>query len=95
VAGLHAVLLFSATPVSTEPRFSVRLTRSSEHLMIHTFTDASTHSWHQIVRPNVIQPADNELIFNVSGDGIVRFSDVVVVYTSDQLTIRKEPVFTE
>jgi hypothetical protein len=92
VTGVHAVIFFEAKPESEGARFSVRLTRSSEHLMLHTFTDCVAHAWHQIIRPSVLTPLDNELIFNVSDGGGVTFSDVVVMYTSDKLTITKPPV---
>ena len=42
--------------------------------------------------PNALRAEDNELTFAVSGDGSVTFSDVVILYTSDKLTIVKEPV---
>ncbi len=92
VAGAHAVMFFGAKPETEEARFSVRLTRSPEHLMIHRFPDSSPHSWHQIIRPNILTALDNELIFNVSDGGSVTFSDVVILYTSDELTISKPPV---
>lgn len=95
VTGAHAVIFFGAKPETEAARFSVRLTRSPEHLMLHTFTDGGLHSWHQIIRPNMLTALDNELIFNVSGGGTVTFSDVVILYTSDKLTINKPPVLTE
>jgi hypothetical protein len=95
VPGAHAVIFFGAEPETETARFSVRLTRSPEHLMMHTFTDSRLHSWHQIIRPNILTALDNELIFNVSDGGKVTFSDVVILYTSDKLTIRTPPVFTD
>jgi hypothetical protein len=95
VMGVHAVIFFGAKPETEAARFSVRLTRSPEHLMMHTFTDSSPHSWHQIIRPNILTALDNELIFDVSDAGKVTFSDVVILYTSDKLTITKPPVFTD
>ncbi|MBA2557141.1 MAG: hypothetical protein H0V12_07360 [Chloroflexi bacterium] len=95
VPGAHAVIYFGAKPETEAATFSVRLTRSPEHLMIHKFTDGSPHSWHQIIRPHVLTEVDNELIFNVSSDGRVTFSDVVILYTSDRLTISKPPVIKQ
>ena len=95
VTGLPATIFFGAKPESENARFSVRLTRSPEHLMLHTFTDSSAHSWHQIIRPNILTAVDNELIFNVSDGGSVTFSDVVILYTSDKLTVTKPPVLTD
>lgn len=92
VAGLHAVIFFGARSEDEGARFSVRLTRSPQHLMIDTLTDSSLHSWHQIIPPNILTATDNELSFNVSGADSVTFSDVVILYTSDKLTISKPPV---
>jgi hypothetical protein len=90
----HAVIFFGAKADNQGARFSVRLTRSSEHLMMYTFTDSNLHSWHQIIRPDVLTPLDNELIFAAYEGATVTFSDVVILYTSDELTIKKEPVLT-
>jgi len=92
---VHAVIFFGAKPETEEARFSVRLTRSPGHLMTHTFSDSSAHSWHQIIRPNILTALDNELIFSVSNDGSVTFSDVVILYTSDRLTTSKPPVIKQ
>jgi len=94
VPGLHAVIFFGAKSEDEAATFSVRLSRSPEHLMIHTLTDSSLHSWHQIIRPNILTATDNELIFSVSGADSVTFSDVVILYMSDKLTISKPPVLT-
>ena len=94
VPGLHAVIFFGARSEDEGARFSVRLTRSPQHLMIDTLTDSSLHSWHQIIPPNILTATDNELSFNVSGADTVTFSDVVILYTSDKLTISKPPVLT-
>jgi hypothetical protein len=31
---------------------------------------------------------NNELVFGVSGDGAVTFGDVVILYTSNELTVK-------
>lgn len=94
--GAFAVIFFGAKPETEGARFQVRLTRAGgEHLMVHTFADRTLHSWHQIIRPNVLMESDNELIFNVSDGATVTFSDVVILYTSDKLTISKPPVLSE
>ncbi len=95
VPGVHAVIFFSAKPETEEARFTVRLIAAGPHLVDHTFSDKSALSLQQIIRPNILTALDNELIFNVSGGGSVTFSDVVILYTSDKLTISKPPVLTD
>ena len=48
----------------------------------------------KIIPPNILTATDNELIFNNPDAGSVTFSDVVILYTSDKLTISKPPVLT-
>lgn len=88
-------VIFFRTAHTKKPRFSVRL--NSTPLTQHSFSGSETipHAWHEIVPAGALKPADNELTFAVSGDGDVRFSDVVILYRSNQLTMRRplpEPV---
>jgi hypothetical protein len=92
VRALHAVIFFGTKSETDAARFSVRLTRSGDHLMMHTLTDRSLHSWHQIIPPNILTELDNELLFNVYEGAIATFSDVVILYTSDKLTIKRPRV---
>lgn len=94
VTGAHAVIFFGTQAKTEAARFSVRLSRSSEHLMTGTLSDMEVHSWHQIIPPNVLRELDNELIFAVYEGGKMTFSDVAILYTSDKLTITVPPVFT-
>ncbi len=89
VSGIHAVI-FYRTSHAGKPAFSVRL--NNTRLTQHTFTEDGPRSWHEIIVPNALRAEANELTFAVSGDGSVTFSDVVILYTSDKLTIVKEPV---
>jgi len=41
-----------------------------------------------------LRAQNNELIFAVSGDGAVTFGDVVILYTSDELTVKIPIVLT-
>lgn len=84
----HPVILFR-TAHSGSPTFSVRL--NATRLTQHTFSasDTGSSSWHEIVAAGALKPEDNELTFAVSGEGDVTFSDVVIFYTSNKLTIRR------
>lgn len=87
VLGDISPVVFFRTAYTGTPRFSVRL--NATHLVQHTVTATSPRAWHQIVPAGVLRAADNELVFAVSGDGSVRFEDVVILYTATELTVRK------
>jgi hypothetical protein len=91
VPQLLPVILFR-TAHSGRPSFSVRLNTAS--LTQHTFTDDGPHSWHEIVPAGALKAEDNELVFAVVGEGSVRFSDVVILYMSSELTIKTPPVIS-
>ena len=71
---------------------SLRL--NSSNLTRHTFTDANPRSWHELIPSGALQAEGNELTFAVNGDGSVQFTDVVILYTSNQLTIKTPPVLS-
>ena len=87
-----APVIFFRTRHTEKPRFSVRLNET--HLTQYTFAgnDPPERSWHEIIPAGALKPQDNELTFNVSGQGTVIFGDVVILYTSNELTVRKLPV---
>lgn len=89
------VIFFRTTPTG-KPSFSVRL--NSTPLTQHTFSTAGPRSWQEIIPAKTLKLEDNELTFAVSGTGSVRFSDVVILYTSNQLTVQKpfpDPVISQ
>ena len=77
------------------PRFSVRL--NATHLTQYTFVgeDPPERSWHEIIPAGALKAQDNELTFNVSGQGTVIFGDVVILYTSNEITVKKPVVITK
>lgn len=91
----RAPLIFFRTRHTGRPRFSVRL--NATHLTQYTFvaTDPPERTWHEIIPTGALKVQDNELIFNVSGDGAVIFGDVVIMYTSNELTVKKPLVLTQ
>lgn len=90
-----ASVIFFRTRHTGRPRFSLRL--NTEPLTTYTFVaaDPPERSWHEIIPASALKPQDNELVFNVSGQGTVIFGDVVVLYTANELTVRKPLVFTQ
>jgi hypothetical protein len=90
----RAPLIFFRTRHTGRPRFSVRL--NATHLTQYTFVanDPPERSWHEIIATGALKVQDNELVFSVSGDGTVIFGDVVIMYTSNELTVRKPLVFS-
>jgi len=84
-----AVLFFTATPHDEQTRITVRVTSGGDHLVNHTFADGNPRSWHLAIRPLLLKRDDNELIFNVYDGASATFSDAVILYTSNELTIKK------
>ncbi len=82
-------VIFYRTKHSGRPAFSVRL--NATQLTQHTFTDGSPNSWHEIIPAVALMPQNNELTFSVTGAGDVTFSDVVILYTSNKLTVTRTP----
>jgi hypothetical protein len=94
-----ASVIFYRTRHTGRPSFSVRINEAS--LTRYTFTndDPPERSWHEIIPARVpdgstLRAQNNELIFGVSGDGAVTFGDVVILYTSNELTVKIPIVLT-
>ena len=89
-----APVIFFRTRHTNRPRFSVRL--NATLLTKYTFVkmDPPERSWHEIIPAGALKTQDNELVFGVSGKGTVIFGDVVILYTSNELTVRKPLVLT-
>ena len=85
-----AVILYR-TRHTGKPTFTVRI--NDARLTQYTFSDGdpAERCWHEIIPARVpgeptLRPLNNELIFGVSGNGAVTFGDVVILYTSNELT---------
>ncbi|MFL6577287.1 MAG: hypothetical protein ACJ8MR_11770 [Povalibacter sp.] len=93
LSGLAPVIFFR-TRHTERARLSVRL--NATPLTVYTFLsgDPPERSWHEIIPAGALKLQDNELIFSVSGEGTVIFGDVIIMYTSNELTVRKPLVFT-
>lgn len=93
--GSSPVIFYRTTHVGS-PLMSVRLNQTP--LTVHRFADNDTapRSWHEIIPVGALQPTHNELTFAASSDdptkNSVTFSDVFILYTSTQLTVRKRRV---
>lgn len=86
-----AVILFR-TRHSGRARFTVRINQA--RLTEYTFRDDDPpeRSWHEIIPARgpggpTLRAQNNELIFAVS-EGSVTFGDVVVLYTSNEVTVK-------
>jgi hypothetical protein len=80
-------VIFFRTAHTGSPQFGVRL--NTTPLTQQTVSQAGPHAWHEIVPAGALKPEDNELTFSVQGEGNVTFSDVVILYQSNQLTVRR------
>ncbi|UPJ53112.1 hypothetical protein IVB30_18410 [Bradyrhizobium sp. 200] len=92
VAPVSAVILYR-TRHEGSPKFSVRI--NSAPLTQYNFTenDPLERCWHEIIpaidggRQPTLKAQKNELVFRVS-EGTVTFGDVVVLYTSNETTVK-------
>lgn len=93
LSGSSPVILFR-TRHTERPRFQVRL--NSTPLTQYTFVggDPSERCWHEIIPAGALKPQSNELAFSITGQGTVIFGDVVIMYTSNELTVRKPLVLS-
>jgi hypothetical protein len=92
VLGPLPVIFFRTAHTGT-PQFQVRL--NSTVLTRQTLAAETPRTWHQIVPAGALKAQDNELTLSVTGEGVVTFSDIVILYTSNKLTVRKPPVATQ
>lgn len=89
------VIVSFRTSHTGTPRFQALLNNLT--LFNHTFSDEGLHSWHRLVAAGTLKPEGNGLDFVVF-DGTITFFDVVIVYTSKELTVklrRPDPVLTQ
>ena len=87
-------VIFFRTRHTKLPRISVRLNSTPLTQFTFTVADPPERSWHEIIPAGALKLQGNELVFSVSGQGTVIFGDVVILYTSNELTVRKPLVLT-
>jgi hypothetical protein len=85
VAQPQPVIMFHTSHTGSGT-FSVRL--NATRLTVHTFSNPGPYAWHEIIPQGALKPENNELTVAVSGGGSVRFSDIVIFYTSNTLTAK-------
>jgi hypothetical protein len=92
IPGSRPVIFFRTRHTGT-PKFSVRL--NATPLTQHSFTVSGPNSWHEIVPPGALKLYDNELTLSVQGENAtVTFSDIVILYRSNQLTVERPMVLS-
>jgi hypothetical protein len=82
-----AVVCFQSTSDAPGASFSVRL-NSTPHLIEGSIESRDPHSWQKLAVSGALMREHNELVFAVN-EGSVTFSDVFILYTSNQLTVKK------
>ena len=82
------VLLFNTSNGGTS-RFSVRVNNTPVVQRTLSGTEPSPLSWHELIPAGALRSEGNELTFAVSSGGSVHFSDVVILYRSNKLTVRR------
>jgi hypothetical protein len=94
-----ASVIFYRTRHTGRPRFSVRINQASLTQYAFTDSDPPERCWHEIIpargpEGSTLRVQNNELVFGVGGDGAVTFGDVVILYTSNELTVKIPIVLT-
>ena len=85
-------VLFFRTAHTGSPELSIRMNATTVFRL--RLPDGERHAWHEILPAGALRAQDNEMVLGVAGDGSVTVSDVVILYTSSKLTVRREPVLT-
>jgi hypothetical protein len=81
-------VLFFRTSKGGSSRFSIRV-NATPVVQLALSGNEVTQSWHQLVPAGALQPDGNEVVFGVPSGGSVLFSDVVILYRSNKLTVRR------
>ena len=87
--GSVAAVFFQTTPSSGTDLFSARLATTGIHLIETTFENADVQTWQFLSGPGDVIASNNELIFGVGAGGSVTVRNVLVLYTSTQLTVKR------
>lgn len=84
--------IFYRTRHTGKPSFTVRINDAT--LTQYTFTDADPpeRTWHEVIPARVpsgpvLKAQNNELVFGVGGGSVI-FGDVIILYTSNELTVK-------
>jgi hypothetical protein len=88
-----ASVIFYRTRHTGRPTFTVRINGAPLTQFTFTDHDPPERAWHEIIPARVadgptLRAQNNELVFGVSGNGAVTFGDVVILYTSNELTVK-------
>jgi hypothetical protein len=73
--------------------FTVRINEAPLTQFTITDHDPPERAWHEIIPARVadgptLRAQNNERVFGVSGNGAVTFGDVVILYMSNELTLK-------
>ncbi|MDQ3822160.1 MAG: hypothetical protein M3321_02835 [Actinomycetota bacterium] len=90
IGGSLAVLFFRTAHTGT-PQYSVRLNATNLTRHALSAAQAGAHAWHELIPAGALRPVANELTFAISEGGTVEFSDIVILYRSNKLTVSREP----
>jgi hypothetical protein len=85
VTGSNPVI-FLRTTNTGRSRFTARL--NQHRLIDHEFRQSGTQSWHRLIPAGGLKEERNELVLDVRGEGSVRFSDILILYTANNTKVR-------
>jgi hypothetical protein len=95
VPNSNVTIFFRVRPLNEDATFQVRLNQTiAAHFTYDEPSNTPSH-WHKVLPPRALEAERNELVFSASGPRApgVEFSDVVLLYQSDETTVKMaEPV---
>ena len=75
------VLFFRTHHRNGKPTFRVRFGSSPQPLIQLTFPDMVPVDFHKIIPAGMLLTQNNELIFSISGAGLIDIGDIFILYT--------------
>ena len=77
----HNVLFFRTHHHNGRPTLRVRFASSPQPLIQYTFPDNVPVDWQTIIPAGMVLTQNNELIFSLTGDGLIDIGDIFILYT--------------
>lgn len=77
----HNVLFFRTHHRNGKPTLRVRFGSSQQPLIQYTFPDMVPADWQTIIPAGTLLTQNNELIFSITGQGLIDIGDIFILYT--------------
>jgi hypothetical protein len=88
VPNSDATVFFRVRPLMSDSRIQVRIRQTIVARFTYDQPSNAPFHWHKVVPPGAFDAERNELIFSVAANGAAEFSDVLILYQSDETTVK-------